>query len=74
VPIALLLLVVLELNGASGAWLHALGLSLLVCRVVHPLGLRFDDSKVPARFLGAFGTLLVVLVEIGLAGWQARLG
>ena len=62
VPIALILIALLELNGGSRALLHGLGLALLVARILHPLGLRADTMKVPLRGIGAFGTMLVTLV------------
>ena len=45
VPLALLLLALIELNGASQAWLHGLGLLLFASRIVHPLGLRTEVSR-----------------------------
>ena len=62
VPIALLLIALLELNGGSRGLLHGLGLALLVARILHPLGLKADAMKVPLRGIGAFGTLLVTFV------------
>ncbi len=69
VPIALVLLAVLELNGAGALWLHGLGIALLVARVVHPFGLEMHDSKRMPRLIGAVGTLLVVLLASGKALW-----
>jgi hypothetical protein len=62
VPIALLLIALLELNGASSGLLHGLGATLFVARVLHPLGLEAETMKVPLRGIGAFGTMLVTLV------------
>jgi len=70
VPFALLLLALIELNGASAAWLHVLGGALLLARIVHPFGLRWDVTQVPARFVGAFTTLLVTLAAIATALYQ----
>jgi uncharacterized membrane protein YecN with MAPEG domain len=64
VPFALLLLALLELNGASAALLHGLGAVLLVSRIAHPLGLDATVMSRPLRFVGALGTLLVVVVAI----------
>ena len=71
VPLALLLLALIELNGASQAWLHGLGLLLFASRIVHPLGLRTEVSRVPARLFGALGTLLVVVLAIVIALQQS---
>lgn len=62
VPFALLLMGLLELNGGSPGLLHGLGIGLLVARVLHPLGLKPDNMRVPLRGLGAIGTLIVTLV------------
>jgi uncharacterized membrane protein YecN with MAPEG domain len=62
VPIALILIALLELNGGSAGLLHGLGASLLIARALHPFGLKADSMKVPLRGIGAFGTLLVTLV------------
>jgi uncharacterized membrane protein YecN with MAPEG domain len=70
VPLALLLLALIELNGASPSTLHALGATLLASRIVHPIGLRAEQGRVPARLVGAVGTLIVVILEIGIASWQ----
>jgi uncharacterized protein len=62
VPFALLLMALLELNGGSPALLHGLGAGLLVARVLHPLGLKPDNMRVPLRGIGAFVTLIVTVV------------
>jgi uncharacterized membrane protein YecN with MAPEG domain len=62
VPIALLLIALLELNGGSPGLLHGLGAGLLVARILHPFGLKADNMKVPLRGIGAAGTLLVTLI------------
>ena len=70
VPLALLLIAMVELNGASATWLHVLGAVLLVARVVHPFGLNVITAKTPARGIGAFGTLLVLLAAAVTLFWQ----
>lgn len=62
VPIALLLLALLELNGAGAGLLHGLGATLLVARILHPLGLDAQNMRRPLRGIGAFATMLVTLV------------
>ena len=61
VPLVLILLGVLELNGVSNAALHGIGGVLFVSRVLHPIGLRAENSTV-LRSIGAIGTTLVTLV------------
>ncbi len=62
VPYFMTMFVVLELNGASAPWLHGLGLSMVVARVCHAIGLQADSISSPLRAVGAGGTLLVTLV------------
>ena len=69
VPLALVLLGVLELDGTRPAILHALGATLVVARILHPLGLHHDRSPHPLRALGAGATFLVTLAAAALALW-----
>jgi uncharacterized membrane protein YecN with MAPEG domain len=70
VPLLLLMFAVLELNGASATSLHAMGLVLLVARILHAVGLKADTISSPARGAGAGGTLLVTLVAAGMLAYQ----
>lgn len=70
VPYALILIAVLELNGAPGMLLHGLGVVLLAARIAHPIGLDAEDASKPLRAVGAGGTALVSVVGIGYAAWQ----
>jgi uncharacterized membrane protein YecN with MAPEG domain len=67
VPLALILLALIELNGAGSGLLHALGATLTAARVVHPFGLRHDVTRDPLRGLGAGATVIVTLVAAGVA-------
>lgn len=69
VPLALVLLGALELNGAGSGLLHGLGLALVACRIAHPIGLRHDDLRRPLRGIGAGGTTLVMAVSSVLLIW-----
>jgi uncharacterized membrane protein YecN with MAPEG domain len=71
VPFVLLLMALLELNGASAGLLHGLGVVLLVSRIAHPFGLDPTIMRRPLRGIGAIGTLLVSLVAIAGLLWQA---
>lgn len=70
VPLALLLMAAIELGGASATLLHGLGGSLLVLRILHPIGLHHDNMRHPLRAVGAAGTVLVTLIAAGVAAWQ----
>lgn len=74
VPLALILMALIELDGASAGLLHGLGIALVASRVVHPFGIHHDRIQHPARFVGAFGTLIVTLVAAGVAAKQFLTG
>ena len=63
VPLALILLAILERDGVQPAALHALGATLVVARIVHPLGLKHDRIPHPLRALGAMATFAVTLTS-----------
>ena len=64
VPLALLFLFLVELNGAWPLWvLHGLGGSLALGRLLHAFGLSTSTGTTPGRFLGTVLTWLVMLVE-----------
>jgi uncharacterized membrane protein YecN with MAPEG domain len=62
VPFALLLIALLELNGAGSTLLHGLGATLLIARIAHPIGLKKDKVYEPLRIGGALLTGLVTAV------------
>ena len=67
VPLALLLLVLVELGGNVPAWaLHLLGLMLLVGRISHALGLSRSAGASWARVVGTLLTWIVLLVASGM--------
>lgn len=61
-PLALLLLLVLELSGGSAALVHALGTLLLVSRVIHAMGLTTSSGYSFGRFYGTLGTWIAIVV------------
>ena len=62
VPLALILMALLEMNGVGAITIHAFGAVLVVSRICHPLGLRADVMTTPLRAIGAGGTILVTVV------------
>ena len=71
VPVALLMLALLELSGLGAMWLWALGGTLLLSRVLHAAGLSRNAGYSFGRF---WGTVLTwgVLVAMAVAGlWLA---
>jgi uncharacterized protein len=62
VPLALVLLFLLESAGTERAALHAFGLALLSCRILHAWGLaRYPGANYP-RLIGAQGTFLLLAI------------
>lgn len=61
VPLAILLVALVEASGAPHGWVHALGAVLLVARIVHPFGINNEKMNTLARGIGAGGTFLVIL-------------
>ena len=70
VPILLILLALLELNGVGQTGMHAMGGLLTVFRIAHAIGLKTDNISHPARGIGAGGTALLTIVA---AGWAIYL-
>ncbi|MGH7292344.1 MAG: MAPEG family protein [Myxococcota bacterium] len=66
VPIALLLMLVLELNGASPLVMNGLGASLVIGRLLHAFGLTSSTGTSVGRFVGTILTWLVIAVASGL--------
>jgi uncharacterized membrane protein YecN with MAPEG domain len=64
IPIALILLALLELGGLGSPWLHGLGATLLVARVLHAWGLSRHRGTSFGRFAG---TLLTWIAILGMA-------
>jgi uncharacterized membrane protein YecN with MAPEG domain len=73
VPVALILLALLELSGAQALWLWIFGGVLLLGRLLHAFGLSRKSGYSPGRF---FGTLLtwIALAAMALLGLGIALG
>ena len=71
VPVALLLLLVAELNHAGPTLLHACGAVLVVARVLHAVGLGKSAGTSWQRAAGTVGTVgvIVVLAAVGVAAF-----
>lgn len=71
VPIILILMGAIELNGGSATFLHSIGIVLIVARIAHAIGLKHDNMGHPGRLIGAGGTALITLITAGYAIWYA---
>jgi uncharacterized membrane protein YecN with MAPEG domain len=69
-PLALLLLLLLELDQTPPLALHVFGCLLLVGRVLHAVGLSRSSGVSPGRFLGIALTWAVMLVMAVLLLWK----
>ena len=69
IPITLLLLLTLELNGAPKILIHLLGVTLITGRILHAMGLPAKDLK--KRVLGMQITiyLLIALAILNVVFW-----
>ena len=70
VPLLLILMAIIEINGGSAVFLHVVGIALVICRIAHPFGLRHDRAQTPMRMLGAGGTFLVTITLGLVVLWQ----
>jgi uncharacterized membrane protein YecN with MAPEG domain len=70
VPIALILLLILELSRFSVYLVHALGIALVVARVLHGYALAFAREYRFGRYWGALLTFAVISVEALLCLYQ----
>ena len=74
VPLALLLLAILELSRFSIYLLHAIGIALVVARLLHGYALAFRLEFRFGRYWGAVLTFVVLIVEAVLCFYQAYRG
>ena len=71
VPLALLLMAILEISRHSIYVLHALGILLVMGRLLHGYALSFTEHSRFGRMAGATLTFAVLLVEAVLCLYQA---
>lgn len=70
VPLILILLGLLELTHFSVWLLHALGLTLLVARLLHGYAMSFTEQFMFGRMWGALLTFVVLLIAAVLCTYQ----
>ncbi|MGI9222068.1 MAG: MAPEG family protein [Woeseiaceae bacterium] len=70
VPMALILMGVIEVNGGNSTFLHVFGVILIISRYAHAIGLKHDNMAHPGRVIGAGGTALMSLVAAVYALWM----
>jgi uncharacterized membrane protein YecN with MAPEG domain len=62
VPMALILIALLEMHGVSKTAIHGFGASLVVFRALHAFGLQGHTMRGAGRLVGAMGTAVLLLV------------
>jgi len=70
VPMAIILMGILETNGGNATFLHVFGVVLIVARIAHAVGLKHDNMAHPGRVIGAGGTALISLVAALYTLWM----
>ena len=70
VPVALILLLILELSRFSLYLVHALGILLVVARLLHGYALSFTAESRFGRYWGTVLTFVVLLIEAALCLYQ----
>ncbi len=70
VPMAIILMGILETNGGNATFLHVFGVVLIVARIAHAVGLKHDNMAHPGRAIGAGGTALISLVAALYTLWM----
>ena len=73
VPLLLLMIAMLEFNHLPVYLLHALGITLLIARLLHGYALSFTESFKFGRFWGTALTFLLLLVCGVLSLYQAAM-
>lgn len=69
-PIALLLLLVLDLDRLPVLWLHVFGCLLIIARILHAIGLSRHAGYSFGRFSGTALTWLVMLAMAVVLLWR----
>lgn len=64
VPFAIILMALAEFNGASAAYMHATGMTLLIARIMHYITLQTNPIGI-GRAVGMLGTFAAYLASCG---------
>ena len=60
-PIALMLLLLLEMQGVAAWKLHLIGSSFFLFRILHAYGIIISRESTPYRFVGALGSWVLMM-------------
>lgn len=70
VPMAIIIMGLIEVNGGSSTFLHSMGIVLIISRIAHAVGLKHDNMAHPGRTIGAGGTALMSLIAAVYLLWM----
>lgn len=70
VPLAVVLLYLLEVGGVGGAVIHVFGCALVAVRLLHAWGLASYEGANYPRLIGAQGTFLLISIMAMLAVYR----
>ncbi len=70
VPLAIILMGIIELNSGNTTFLHVFGVVLIFSRIAHAIGLKHDNMGHPGRVIGAGGTALISVAAALYALWM----
>ena len=73
VPLLIVLMAIIEINGGNSVFLHVVGITLVICRIAHPIGLHHDHVQTPLRMIGSVGTGLITGALGIMALWQGTM-
>lgn len=65
IPMALIMMMLIESQGASVFWLHLMGIILVVARVLHVIGIDAERTISPLRLMGGIATQLCLVSAAG---------
>ena len=60
-PIALILLLLLEMQGVVDLKLHLIGSTFFLCRILHAYGISISRESTPYRVVGALGSWVLMM-------------
>lgn len=66
VPLALILLAIIEFSGIATLWVHGIGIVLVIARLAHAVGLTRTVGASTPRAIGVAGTFAVLILEAGI--------
>ena len=70
VPLAIILMGIIETNSGNATFLHVFGVVLIFSRIAHAIGLKHDNMGHPGRVIGAGGTALISVTAALYALWM----